>query len=129
MKNHLQMKKATYLLVLVLALLSAAVQYNDPDPLRWMAMYGYVAVLYGLALAGRYWRAAVWAGMAVAALWAATMVPGFVEWVRMGMPSIVGQMKAESPHVELVREFLGLLLCLLALAGLWYGGPVRRSTS
>ncbi len=119
------MKKATYLLVLLLALLSAAVQYNDPDPLAWMAIYGYVAVLYGLALAGRFRREAVWAGMAAAGLWAATMVPGFVEWIRMGMPSITGQMKAESPHVELVREFLGLVLCLVALGGLWYGGPVR----
>ncbi len=120
-------KRAIYLLILILALLSAAVQYNDPDPIPWMAMYGYVALLYGLALAGYYRRQAAWAGLAVAALWAATLLPGFLDWLRQGMPSITGQMKAESPHIELVREFLGLILCALAFGGLLWGGSASRS--
>jgi hypothetical protein len=35
--------------------------------------------------------------------------------MRMGMPTIVGSMKAEEPHIELVREFGGLLLAVAAL--------------
>ena len=38
-----------------------------------------------------------------------------VDWVKKGMPSITGSMKAESPHVEYLREFLGLFIILLAL--------------
>ena len=37
----------------VLFAFAAAVQYNDPDPLRWMAMYGLAMLACGLALAGR----------------------------------------------------------------------------
>jgi hypothetical protein len=42
-------------IVLVLMGLAAAVQYNDPDPLRWMLFYGLGAVLGGLGLAKRLW--------------------------------------------------------------------------
>ena len=37
----------------VLFAFAAAVQCNDPDPLRWMAMYGLAMLACGLALAGR----------------------------------------------------------------------------
>jgi hypothetical protein len=36
----------------VLFLVAAAVQYNDPDPLRWMAIYGLAGLACLLALAG-----------------------------------------------------------------------------
>ena len=34
-------------------ILSAAVQWNDPDPWRWIPLYSLAAVLAGLAAAGR----------------------------------------------------------------------------
>ncbi len=94
----------------LLFLLFAAVQYNDPDPARWILLYGGVGVHFGLAAMGRLYRPAVWIWLAVAVLWAATLAPDFINWLRMGMPSIVQTMKAEVPWVELTREFLGLLL-------------------
>ncbi len=121
------MKRWIYALVCILSLLAAALQYNDPDPIRWIAMYGYVALLYALALTGRYRSEAIWVGLAMVVIWAATLLPGFVEWLHEGMPSITGQMKAELPHVEIVREFLGLLLCGVALWGLAQGGPIGGS--
>jgi len=36
-----------------LFLLSAAVQWNDPDPVVWMGIYGLAAALSGAAAAGR----------------------------------------------------------------------------
>ncbi len=42
-------------IVLVLMGLAAAVQYNDPDPLRWMLFYGLAAVIGGLGIAKRLW--------------------------------------------------------------------------
>jgi hypothetical protein len=44
-----------------------------------------------------------------------TLLPGFINWLRMGMPTITGSMKAEEEHIEVVREFLGLFLALLAM--------------
>lgn len=90
--------------------LFAAVQYNDPDPVQWMLLYGGIATLYVLAALGRPNRPATWVGLAAALSWAFTYVPDFWQWVQMGMPSIVETMKAETPYVELTREFLGLLI-------------------
>jgi len=94
----------------LLFLLFAAVQYNDPDPIQWMLFYGGVAAHFALAARGRMNRFAVWLWLLVAVGWAATLVPDFVSWLRMGEPSIVNTMKAETPWVELTREFLGLLI-------------------
>ena len=101
--------KVSYWILATIFLLFAAVQYNDPDPAQWMLLYGGVAVHFALAALGRLYRPAVWVWLAVAAVWAATLAPDFINWLRMGMPSIVQTMKAETPWVELAREFLGLL--------------------
>ena len=57
---------------------AAALQYNDPDPLRWVALY-----LSGAALATWRWRSqpprfAAWGLAAIAAGWGALLVPGIV---------------------------------------------------
>ena len=104
--------KIAYWIIALLFLSFALVQYNDPDPLRWMLLYGAVAVLYGLAALGRTHRRLALAGLIVALVWATTYVPAFLDWLNMGAPSIVGTMKAEILYVELTREFLGLVLAL-----------------
>ncbi len=106
--------------------LFALVQYNDPDPVQWMLLYGGVAVLYVLYGLGRPNRPATWVGLAVALSWAASYVPDFWHWVQMGMPSIVETMKADKPYVELTREFLGLLIAAAGCAWLLVGRPVLK---
>ena len=46
-----------------------------------------------------------------------------VEWARLGFPTIVGEMHASSPHIEVVREFLGLFIAVIALGRLLYTTP------
>ncbi len=98
----------------LLFLLFAIVQYNDPDPWAWIAMYLAVALSSGLTAAGRYNKWLAWGTLAAALVWMAFLIPDFIHWLKMGAPSIVGSMKAEAPHIELTREFLGLFLCMLA---------------
>lgn len=107
------MKIACWTLAVVFALF-AIVQYNDPDPIQWIFLYGGVAVHFGMAATGKMYRLAVWLWLAVAVIWAASLLPDFINWVRMGEPSIVEHMKAEQPWIELTREFLGLVLVALA---------------
>ncbi len=114
------MKIANWVLA-VLFFLFAAVQYNDPDPVYWMLMYGGVCILYVLAALGRSNRPAAWVGLAVSLIWAATYIPDFWDWIQMGMPSIVETMKAEKPYVELTREFLGLLIAAAGCGWLLFG--------
>ena len=117
--------KAINLTLSVLFALFAIVQYNDPDPWSWIALYGFVALISGLAAFGIYRKWAVLAGIGVCLVWMATLLPDFVNWIKMGMPTITGQMKATEPHIELTREFLGLLIALAALGWhLYKSGPV-----
>lgn len=104
------------IIITVLFILFAAFQINDPDPWRWIALYGYIAVMGALGHFNIKTKPFLWAGMILCVVWMAFLVPGFIEWIRMGMPSIVEEMKAEEKHIELVREFLGLLLSIFALA-------------
>ena len=87
--------------------LSAALQYNDPDPWGWAAIYTAAAIACLAA-----WRAPssrlLPAGVGVAALiWVGTL-SGVVPDIRI--TDLARSMKAETPSIELGREFLGLLI-------------------
>ena len=86
----------------------AALQYNDPDPVRWMAMYG-AAVVISAALPGR--RAAAAAGLVVglaAAVWAACLVYGV--WRVIGLSDLWLKMSEKGGAVEEGREAGGLAI-------------------
>lgn len=112
--------KYVNLFLAVVFTLFAAVQWNDPDILRWMAIYLLVAVVSGFAAFGRYYRYPILVGLGICLIWMASLVPDFIHWIRMGAPSITHEMKATQPHIELTREFLGLLLAGLALGWHWW---------
>lgn len=107
--------KSLYFFLALLFAAFAALQWNDPDPLLWILAYGVVALFFVLAARGRLPRWPPIAWTVLLGIWMLTMVPGFIAWVRIGAPSITGSMKAEEPHIELVREFLGLFVAVLAL--------------
>lgn len=116
--SKLLQMKITKLVLAGFFLLFAIVQFNDPDPLRWILMYSFVAVCMALAAFGKQQRSLNWLGILASAAWAVTLVPGFLDWLKMGSPNIAGQMKAENPYIEFTREFLGLITCTIALAWL-----------
>ena len=105
----------------VLLLYAVAVQYNDPDPLRWAALYGSAAVVSGV--------------LALRALPAG--VPGIVAaialaWCAWLASRVIGQ---QPVWEEEGREMLGLLIAggwmaldaaQLRRAQQWRAGPTRR---
>jgi hypothetical protein len=105
------MKRYLHLVVALLFALFAYWQLNDPDSWAWIAMYLSVAVVAGLAAFGRSSRPLIYIALAAAGIWLVFLIPDFIDWVQMGMPTITGSMKAEAPHIELTREFLGLAIC------------------
>jgi hypothetical protein len=109
------MKALNWVLAVMLGLFTV-VQYNDPDPILWMLMYGYVAVICALAALGRWNKQAILAGLVGSIAWAFLLLPEFVNWIKMGCPNIAKQMKAETPYVEFTREFLGLVICVVVLS-------------
>lgn len=111
--------KIVKIVLSILFVLFAVVQLNDVDPWAWVAFYTYIALLFGLAAVGKYHKYATIGGLAIIVIWMATLLPDFINWLNMGMPTITGTMKAESPHVELTREFLGLLIAGIAVGWLF----------
>ena len=92
----------------LLFLFGAVVQYNDPDPLRWMAMYVAAAVACALAMAKRlrWWFAAMIG--AVALVWAASLAPAAFPNVRI--PEMFAAWEMANERVEEGREMYGLLI-------------------
>lgn len=95
-------------------------QFNDPDAERWALVYGGVAVLHLLAARGLRVKWGVLMAALGCLIWMLTMLPGVSAWYQAGMPSIASEMSTDQPHIEIVREFFGLLICVLALAHLAY---------
>ena len=48
-------------------------------------------------------------------------VPGLAKTLTVN--TLAATMQAEEPHIEVMREFLGLLIAVLALAWLWWRTP------
>lgn len=102
-----------------LLVLGAAVQYNDPDPYSWAALY---LAAGGVSFAA-LWIPPAWkiSGVvaAVASIWAATLAPA--AW-RTSFPDLFRSWEMMSIEMEEGREFFGLLLVAAWTAYLAYRG-------
>lgn len=103
---------------------SAAVQYNDPDPARWVAMYALAALACVLHVAGRrYWALPAAVGL-IALVWAATLAPHVIGKVAFGELFEAFEMK--DVRVEEAREMGGLLIVAAWMAVLAFGSLGAR---
>ncbi|HSA57117.1 MAG TPA: transmembrane 220 family protein [Gemmatimonadaceae bacterium] len=95
-------------LFLLMFAFSVVVQFNDPDPLAWAAMYGLAAAASALSLAGRLrpWFPALVG--ATALVWAVTLAPRVVG--RVPFLDMFGAFEMKDVGVEESREMYGLLL-------------------
>ena len=95
-------------LFLLMFVFSVIVQFNDPDPLTWMAIYGAAAVACVLSLVGKLpWWYAVLVGV-IALAWAATIAPRVIGQVPF--LDMFAEFEMKDIGVEESREMYGLLL-------------------
>lgn len=120
------MKKHLGLIFSFLFFLFAAVQYNDPDPWIWILLYGFVAILSFLQWRGWVSHIVLLVFSICFFLGTLSYMPELFSWAQKGFPNIAGEMKAESPHIELVRETLGLVIAAASLFVLY---KIRRPKS
>src|SRR5437868_2060734 len=104
---------------IIVFVLFAALQYNDPDPYIWMPIYLYAAVLCFLAFKGKYFPVLYIVGLTVYLLYAAYLFfdkTGVLNWAEEhDAESLVQTMKATKPWIEETREFGGLFIVMVAL--------------
>jgi hypothetical protein len=110
------MRPSIHIILAILFILFAVVQYNDPDPYIWIPIYGSVAAVCILNHQKKFYPPIILAILGGLSIYWMTYLPSFIQWFTDGMPSIASTMKAETPFIELIREFLGLLLAMLTLA-------------
>lgn len=95
-----------------LFLLSVVVQWNDPDPVRWMAIYGVAfAICLATGLRAPVPAMAPLLVAAVALAWAVAIIDG---GRTTGYSHMFDAWEMKSANVELAREATGLLI-----AGVW----------
>ena len=110
---------------------SALLQYNDPDPIAWMLMWGAAAVVAALNFRGKSDCRVLAALAVVCVAWMALLAPGMIDFVRLGdWRLLTATMQAGQPLIEQAREFLGLGLilvyALLSMAGRRFRALVAR---
>ena len=114
--------------MLLMFVLSTVVQYNDPDPIRWMAIYGAAATVCGLEMRR---RAPIWAPVLVAIIalvWAGSIVSRAHD---VPLSALVAEWEMRDLRVEEAREMYGLTIVgvwMLVIAGvLWARAKAGRS--
>ena len=111
--------KVTHYIIAGLFVVSAAVQYNDPDPWLWILIYGSVALV---AIVKTQFPQVNFGPLIITLLliltfYAFTFIPSVIDfWNSSNKSDLVGKMKAEDPWIEGAREFGGLIIAVIALS-------------
>jgi Transmembrane family 220, helix len=95
-------------LMAVLCAVAVALQYNDPDPIRWMAIYGAAAVASAALPSARWAHTLAFVTLVAAALWAGLLVPQI--WGKVAFTDLWRKMSEKGGAVEVEREFGGLVI-------------------
>ncbi len=100
-----------------LFLAMAGLQFNDPDPVYWVAVYGSTALIAlskGLGRFSEFWAAIVIGGVVAGLIYA---VPGVLNFIDFGsIDELIGSLTSSKPYIESTREFGGLMIALIVLA-------------
>ena len=125
--------KITNIFLCLLFIMSAILQYNDPDPYLWIPIYLYGAILCALAARNRFYPTAYIIGIVVYGVYAGYKFftkDGVLDWLKEHhAENIAATMKAGRPWIEETREFFGLVLLIIALLmDYFYANKRSRST-
>lgn len=103
---------------LIIYLLSAAVQYNDPDALLWIAIYLAGALMCAVQFRSSPPRWIPRVMLAITVVWIGTLLPSIVGQV--SLQEIFASISMRTKAVEEAREIGGLCLVSLWAAVLCY---------
>lgn len=111
--------KAFNIIFIVIFIIFAALQYNDPDPYIWMPIYLYGACLCYLAIKKKYNPVLYIIGFVAYGGYALYLFfdkTGVLDWAEEhNSENIVQTMKATKPWIEETREFGGLLILIIVM--------------
>ena len=104
---------------LIIFILFAALQYNDPDPYIWIPVYLYAAFLCFHAAKKKFHPGLYAVGFVVLGGYAVYLFfdkTGVLDWAQEhNAENLVQSMKATKPWIEETREFGGLAIILIVM--------------
>jgi len=105
---------------LILFVISAGLQYNDPDPALWILIYLFGAMICFFAIRKQNYPRLTLAGIILLFIYAVYLFfdkDGVLSWLTEHQAeNIAGGMKASSPWIEETREFFGLAILISVLS-------------
>ncbi|MEO0334089.1 MAG: transmembrane 220 family protein, partial [Bacteroidota bacterium] len=113
--TSLMVYKIINVLLTLLFALFAYFQINDPDAASWAFLYGFVAIMTGMAVFDRFNLAFLIPGIAIFTLYFFYLTPSILDWVISDDNLIGVEMTNDKPYIERTREAFGLLMGLVSL--------------
>ena len=105
---------------LILFVISAGLQYNDPDPALWILIYLFGAMICFFAIRKQNYPRLTLGGIILLFIYAVYLFfdkDGVLSWLTVHQAeNIAGSMKASSPWIEETREFFGLAILISVLS-------------
>lgn len=103
----------------ILFIISAGLQYNDPDPLLWIPIYLLGAFISYSAIRNNYYPILTISGIILFSVYAVYLFfdkSGVLIWATEHQAeNIAESMKASKPWIEETREFFGLLILITVM--------------
>lgn len=105
-------------LLVILFVLFAIVQLNDPDALLWAGLYLLVALLSGFAIWQKYYLPVLFVTLVVGGMGLFYLAPATYEAIinyDANRPTDSTVTHTDNVHTEAIKEFFGLLVALLVV--------------
>lgn len=123
--SRFSLEKLINYIICAIFFLFAYVQLNDPDPYVWVMVYGLVAILFGVSNFINLPKIMIQLIIVAMVLFALYHVEYFYKWLLSDDKSeLFGDMVYAKPYIEGTREFMGLLIAIVAMIYL-----MKRSNS
>ena len=104
-------------LLAIMFLAFAFLQVNDPDPVLWILIYGAMAAVSVMAIFEYYIPALLYALALGYMIYLVILFPGVMAWYNSPDRSLLFDdlAKMQYYYIEEAREFMGLMICQVAL--------------
>ncbi len=116
---------------LVLFVVSAGLQYNDPDPALWILIYLFGALNCYFSIRELNYPLINQTGIVLLFIYAMFLFfdkDGVLTWLTEHQAeNIAGSMKASTPWIEETREFFGLTIILTVMSLNFFNSKTKRS--
>jgi len=116
---------------LVLFVVSAGLQYNDPDPALWILIYLFAALNCYFSIRKLNYPLINLTGIVLLFIYAVFLFfdkDGVLTWItEHKAENIAGSMKASTPWIEETREFFGLAIIISIMSINFFNSRAKKS--